>query len=537
MKVIFIFSALALASARKFLQDLSAQEVEDNVLIALRALSTDDRYHDILSVTEATFDALPKNDKGMLEVDAIEYLVQSYFAKQHGWHITGVGSRQSRSQFETKSHLLERASLLQDKAPVAVEAILKAKNGNRGFTLQDSITMIEVIENLVLQESQQLLQTAFTLLKFDETRFWTRNKVFTIMAAYGLLFESDEFAAADLPHQSKSALHTRSANHYMVKPVLDAIETFDYNRRNLVNPFTPMKYTWQDILRMTLQIHRNYGQDLNHQCLNIKSSLMDLEIAGTGRVSLKDFYNHSSIDGYVFAESKEYLRAAGVLDESVPSHPSVMIANYIYGPSNCAKNSAHFSVCCISTCESLMTHLEKSLQAPSVKPERIIEVVNGSAPFHEVVLISDNLASKLYGIAERNQGEVPIYGRLFSQWMHFAFPSECPYPQIVKNSSQLAPTAWNIGDNLLESDTGKREAQTSDTDGLNAEDVIEHMWDDLEIFSVLVPRRSQNVMKHILIVIAGVATMVCTVVSMAKQASGMVHHIRSSTTTYDKHMV
>jgi len=184
-----------------------------------------------------------------------------------------------------------------------------------------------------------------------------------------------------------------------------------------------------------------------------------------------------------------------------------------------------------------MTHLEKSLQAPSVKPERIIEVVNGSTPFHDVILISDTLASKLYGIAERNQGEVPIYGRLFSQWMHFAFPSECPYPQIVKNSSQLAPTAWNIGDNLLESDAGKREAQTSGTDGLNAEDVIEHMWDDLEIFAVPIPQTSQNIMKHILIVIAGVAAVVCTIVSMVKQASGMIDHMQSPTSKCDKQMV
>jgi len=537
MKAIFIFSALALASAKKFLRNLSPQEVEDNVHLALRALSTDDRYHDILSVIEATFDALPKNDKGMLEVDAIEYVVQSYFAKQHGWHITGVGSRQSRSQFETKSQLLEGASLLQDKAPVAVEAILKAKNGNRGFTLQDSITMIEVIENLVLQESQQLLHTALTFLNWDETRSWTHNETSTIMAAFGLLFESEDFAFSDLSHQAISAQHASSALHYIVKPVVDAIATFDYNRRNLVNPFTPSKYTWEDILRMTLQIHRNYGQDLNHQCLKVKSSLMDVEITGTGRVPLKDFYNHSSIDGYAFGESKEYLRAAGVLDESVPSHPSVMIANYIYGPSNCLVNSAHFSLCCISTCESLMTHLEKSLQVPSVKPERILEVVNGSAPFHEEILISDTLASKLYGIAERNQGEVPIYGRLFSQWMHFAFPSECPYPQIVKNSSQLAPNAWKIGDTLLISDADKKEAQTSDADGLNAEDVIEHMWDDLEIFAVPIPQTSRNVMKNALMVVAGVAAMVCTMVSMAKQANGMFYHIRSSTSQLDKQMV
>jgi len=27
---------------------------------------------------------------------------------------------------------------------------------------------------------------------------------------------------------------------------------------------------------------------------------------------------------------------------------------------------------------------------------------------------------------------VPLHGRLFTQWLHFAFPHECPYPHITQ---------------------------------------------------------------------------------------------------------
>jgi len=103
--------------------------------------------------------------------------VQSYFAKEHGWYINGLGSRQSQSQFESRMNLVEGASILQAMAPAAVEAVLKAKNGNRGFTLRDSVAMVAAIENLVLRESQVLLETVYTKFKEDYGRILTRRPV------------------------------------------------------------------------------------------------------------------------------------------------------------------------------------------------------------------------------------------------------------------------------------------------------------------------------------------------------------------------
>jgi len=163
--------------------------------------------------------------------------------------------------------------------------------------------------------------------------------------------------------------------------------------------------------------------------------------------------------------------------------------------------------------------------------------MNSSIPFHDEIRISDALASKLHSIADRNQGEVPIYGRLFSQWMHFAFPTECPYPAIVANSSQLLPSTFKVKKNILETDAGKAKIQKSRSAELSADAVLEHLWDDLEIFAVPLPPRSQKAMRHFFLVAAAVATVVSSIITMVRQAKGMVHHFGTSSTKSEKHMV
>merc|ERR1719160_800345 len=41
---------------------------------------------------------------------------------------------------------------------------------------------------------------------------------------------------------------------------------------------------------------------------------------------------------------------------------------------------------------------------------------------------SSELLTKLDQIAAISNGKVPLHGRLFAQWLHYAFPNECPFP-------------------------------------------------------------------------------------------------------------
>merc|ERR550537_1218561 len=45
-------------------------------------------------------------------------------------------------------------------------------------------------------------------------------------------------------------------------------------------------------------------------------------------------------------------------------------------------------------------------------------------------IISQDRWGQLAEIADVHGGKVPIHGRLLSQWLHFVFPHECPYPHM-----------------------------------------------------------------------------------------------------------
>jgi len=187
--------------------------------------------------------------------------------------------------------------------------------------------------------------------------------------------------------------------------------------------------------------------------------MMQLESAGNGRVLLEDLYRAWLNDAGEFSESVPYLRVSGSLDESDPQHLSVIIPNYLNSPANCLASSKFHSVCCISECEGLMANLENTLASPDATPARIVELIS-ALPSDSVKAprsLPPTLIQRLEEIAAHHGGRVPLHGRLFAQWMHHAYPHECPYPHMAGTSrlltSEQAQKAGFIGD------TTKKEAR------------------------------------------------------------------------------
>jgi len=217
-----------------------------------------------------------------------------------------------------------------------------------------------------------------------------------------------------------------------------------------------------------------------------------------GRVPLSVFYSQPQTDFYSFAESKDYLRKIGALDELTGGAPQVRIANYVLGPANCVGSSSYYSVCCLNECESLMSELESKVQAPTVTPEQLEQVVSSlssstvEAPRH----LSESLSQKLRLIAERHEGVVPIHGRLFTQWLHFAFPNECPYPQ--QYSAELLKPGKAVTDSMLASP----EEKTMHIEIGNTTEFAEpsmSQWSDEEILIFVEPESHwfKKICKHV----------------------------------------
>jgi len=156
--------------------------------------------------------------------------------------------------------------------------------------------------------------------------------------------------------------------------------------------------------------------------------------AYSGRVRLQDFYGKNQHHGkWQFSESVPYLHELGALDETNPNDAKVIIPNYVNGASNCIASSRFSSVCCISECESLRERVEQALDVPEPVAEDVAQVAaalsSSTVPTNRS--LSPLMLNRLHGIAAANRGRVPLYGRLFAQWLHHLFPRECPYPHIT----------------------------------------------------------------------------------------------------------
>merc|ERR1719512_277642 len=153
----------------------------------------------------------------------------------------------------------------------------------------------------------------------------------------------------------------------------------DYLEFSQHNPFenrVAMSHDFNSLVRLVEGLGENYGQYQNLECRELKNALLDLS-DGSGRVRLGKFYQaaHAGLESH-FTESPEYLWHLGILDETDPQHPSVILTNYLYARANCMAASGLYSICCIDECETLMSRLEKEISDPLGDPQTIAGIVS-----------------------------------------------------------------------------------------------------------------------------------------------------------------
>merc|ERR1719333_537587 len=217
---------------------------------------------------------------------------------------------------------------------------------------------------------------------------------------------------------------------------------FDFGCHHQTNPFVERRYSFGETSRIVEGLAQDYGKWQNTECRQMREELEELDPDGSGRVPLRAFYSQPETADYQFTESVDYLRQIGALDEATSS---VRIANYMVGPSNCIAKSTYYSVCCLSDCEGLVNELEGKIRAPTATPDRIMSEVRNLTASPDMRLPPDVAEARLRDIAGRNGGEVPLHGRLFAEFLHNAFPADCPYPHLAEDASAFSPGRWSSG--------------------------------------------------------------------------------------------
>jgi len=227
----------------------------------------------------------------------------------------------------------------------------------------------------------------------------------------------------------------------------DELETLAYTDKDVANPFRARESSMGTAMRLVEKVADEFtGKHAEIECQEIKEDLLEYERADTGRLVLADFYRAGLNAKFFYTESKEYLRAMGALDETdLNLGPKVIVPNYVVSKSNCLASYHTYSICCVNECENLYGQLERSIAAPESSPGKIVSLVTAlsTSTTRAQRTFSHGLLSRLDEIAHGHGGKVVLHSRLFAQWMHQAFPRECPYPHLAGTTSSLPAAAWS----------------------------------------------------------------------------------------------
>jgi len=413
-----------------------------------------------------TFQALPKASDNRLGPRAVHHILLSYFRKEHGWTLFGFAP--PSDDVEGNLPKESRASaVLQDKVPAIMEAVLEAREHGQGLTLPEVVAVAAALERLILDESVQLLHMSYNMNGYDDEGSISRTMAHEVLVSYMALFS--------LPNKSGALTTTPAAHHRWKKQrraagklawegevAHDTLGNFDFERQGALNPFAAPSYDFETTCKVGDNIAKQYGRRQDEGCRAMREALEAHDVAGTGRVTLEAFHSVGSVSFFLLNEPAEKLREMGALDESDPQNTMVRIANYVLSPGNCNRNSNYYHACCINTCDTILNELEAKFMAPSVDPELLLSTLtyNMSSTADKDFNIatspllgpsSNSLKERLRTIAQKHGGSVPLHGKLFSTWLHFAFPRDCPLPaREVKTTSeqetaamkQVAPAEW-----------------------------------------------------------------------------------------------
>lgn len=381
------------------------------------------------------YTALPKSTDGRMDHGAVRYMLHRFFVHQHGWYVRGL----EPAGDSWNSSALDQS--LKKWAPPALLDKVQQMMAMNGLKEQQIVLLATTIEHLVHNEAIVRLRTAYNSLGVPTTEPLTGDLVQDVIDAFMMSFltsnEITVLGREDLKRQ-RAALAKDQTEWIKMEEWL-----VDMKARNL-NEGASGQYTFETMSKLVEEVGEQYATVNDRECAALKKTLMEMEDRKAGRVTLHDFYRKGLYTFWEFDEKIDYLRALGALDESTPEKPMVIIPNYLSARPNCLAPSSFFAICCRVECEDLMDQIEREVKGPAASPDQVVKIIESLASdtVKAPRKISTTLLRRLDEVAAQHEGKIPIFGRLFSQWMHHAFPRECPYPHEAGTTNPQTPDEW-----------------------------------------------------------------------------------------------
>jgi len=407
---------------------------------------------------------LPKNEHDRVEWRLLRFATHRHFMQRFHVLVRGL-----EPTIRVNSSHAGEAEILSQQGPTLAQA-LAGPQGKHGFSLDEAVVMIAALEHLLFDSDSVLLEKLYRNMRLTTTNLVDKEQLQDLLTdymVYWIVGDEEETAAALL---KDPRLLVESVPHWtaIVTMVEGSVTALEFSRQQTPEVGAGRvafegRYTFQDALQVAGSISRSFGSFWETQCQDTKASLVALDTSNTGRVRLPDFYGANKDGEWRFGESEAYLRELGALDEtSTWRGKQVIVSNYMQAASNCVVTRSHYLVCCMVECEGILAQVEAAVGAPVATPDQLLQVVESIGDGDdEPARLDAAMRAQLQRVARLHGGHVPLHGRLFAQWLHYAFPRDCAFPHKAGDAAALTP------------------AQFGEASIVSAEEVSRHVAEDV----------------------------------------------------------
>lgn len=397
---------------------------------------TKQRVDEIEDAVRPMFNALPKNAHKKLDHSAVKYVLRRLFMKRQGWSIGGLEA--SNEAWDAANG----SAVLEDFAPEVVQTLFRKHIHAEGAGLHEVAVLAAMMEHLIFEDMLGKLVQAYKAKRISPEEAVSREEAQSLIALHMASF----IRARDVSDWTPGQVERFEKLIYVLYPNWKQTLALMIEVMERVTPNVEY-FMFDEVASVAAEVGSLFAHWQNEQCKGTKQLLVDMEHGTSGRVRLVDFYNAALHQGkYQFTETITYLRQIGVLDESDELNPRVIIPNYVTGRSNCVARAGYYSVCCLDECEDTFSHVEETLGKSMATVDEITSALSEEG-------FSIVLKRRLEEIGNHHDGQVPLHGRLFAQWMHLAFPRDCNYPHKSGTVYYNSMEQWEL-------ETGERSGST-----------------------------------------------------------------------------
>lgn len=358
------------------------------------------------------------------------YALHRVFVDARGWNVNGL-EESNLHGVRNASTLPPLQSILRGQVPPEVEAAFRQCFAT-DVGIKDLGLLAASLDELVHQEVLQRAKNVFKAKKLPMFGHIDLKQMQEVLEQVMMGYICD---SAGIQQEEREKYLSGELDIREKYPSWPSLQQFLHSLQDVMLPAQATRFHFEDLTGLVKELNEHYGRWQDGECQVLSNELKDLEAQCPGHINLRQFYSsHLHQNKWQFTESVQYLRSLGALEESETNKPRLISTNYVLGANNCVSTSQFYSQCCVNQCDAHLRKLEKAVAQAEVPADDLQAAITAVLPEPD----PEGLFEKLQEIAKRHGGKVTLHGLQFAEWLHHAYPRECPAPKFKDQPEELS---------------------------------------------------------------------------------------------------